>query len=131
MSAHDPDLDDAIRRFGTAWAAGDRVALDALLSPTYTHSDVFGNFQDRAAWLAYATGRSGRGTRIRFRDVRQRLLGDVAIITGINEIDGAGARDAADAAPLALRFTQVWVKRHGRWLREAFQATPVTGSVAS
>jgi hypothetical protein len=30
-----------------------------------------------------------------------------------------------------LRFTQVWVKRDGRWLREAFQATPVVERTAS
>jgi ketosteroid isomerase-like protein len=131
MSTHDFALDDAVRRSGVAWAAGDRTALDALLSSTYTHSDVFGRFQDRAAWLAYASGRAGRATRIAFRDVRQRIIGDVAIITGINEVEGPGARDAADTSPLTLRFSQVWVKRDGRWLREAFQATPVSERTAS
>jgi ketosteroid isomerase-like protein len=125
MAGNDPQLDDAVRRFGEAWATGDGAMLDALLSPTYTHSDVFGHLQDRAAWLAYARGRAGRATRIAFRDVAQRILGDVAVITGVNEIEGPGARDAADAASLTLRFTQVWVRRDGRWLREAFQATPI------
>ena len=131
MSTHDPALDEAVRRFGMAWAAGDSAVLDTLLSPTYTHSDVFGHFQDRAASLAYARSRAGRATRIAFRDVRQRIIGDVAIITGINEVEGAGARDAADTSPLTLRFTQVWLKRDGRWLREAFQATPITERTAS
>lgn len=131
MSAFDPGLDEAIRRFGVAWAAGDVTTLDALLSPTYTHSDVFGRFQDRAAWLAYSSGRAGRATRIAFRDVRQRIIGDVAIITGINEVEGPGARDAADTSPLTLRFTQVWVKHDGRWVREAFQATPMSERTAS
>ena len=125
MTTHDPGLDEAVRRFGAAWAAGDVATLDALLSPTYTHSDVFGHFQDRAAWLAYAGGRAGRATRIAFRDVAQRIVGDVAVITGVNELEGSGARDARDASPLTLRFTQVWGKRDGRWLREAFQATPI------
>lgn len=26
---------------------------------------------------------------------------------------------------MTIRFTQVWVWGHGRWLREAFQATPI------
>jgi hypothetical protein len=56
MSARDPELDEAIRRFGAAWAAGDGAALDTLLSPTYTHSDVFGRFPDRAAWLGLCAG---------------------------------------------------------------------------
>ena len=125
MSGTADALDEAVRRFGVAWAAGDVATLDALLSPTYTHSDVFGHFQDRAAWLAYARGRAGRPTRIAFRDVARRIVGDVAIITGVNQLEGRGSRDAEDASPLTLRFTQVWVKRDGRWLREAFQATPV------
>jgi ketosteroid isomerase-like protein len=131
MSAHDSGLDEAMRRFGVAWAAGDGAVLDTLLSPTYTHSDVFGRFQDRAAWLAYASGRAGRATRIAFREVTQRIVGDVAIITGINVVEGPGARDAADTGALTLRFTQVWVKHDGRWLREAFQATPVSERIAS
>lgn len=131
MPAHDPELDEAVRRFGEAWAVGGGATLDALLSPTYTHADVSGRFQDRAAWLAYARGRAARGTRIAFRDVRQRIIGDVAIITGINELEGPGARDASDASALTLRFTQVWVKRDGRWLREAFQATPIVERTAS
>jgi ketosteroid isomerase-like protein len=131
MSGDEDALDEAVRRFGAAWATGDVAALDALLSPTYTHSDVFGHFQDRAAWLAYARGRAGRPTRIAFRNVARRIIGDVAIITGLNEVEGPGARDAADAGALTLRFTQVWVKRDGRWLREAFQATPVVERIAS
>ena len=90
-----------------AWAAGHGAVLDTLLSPTHTHSDVFGHFHGRSAWLAYARGRGGRGTRIAFRDVTPRIMGAVAVITGINEVKGPGARDAADANPLPLRFTQV------------------------
>jgi Domain of unknown function (DUF4440) len=92
---------------------------------------VFGRFQDRTAWLTYGRGRAGRATRIAFRDVAQRIVGDVAIIPGVNEIEGPGARDAADASSLTLCFTQVWVKHGGRWLREAFQATPIVARTAT
>ena len=124
-------LEDAVRRFGEAWASGDGVTMDALLSPSYTHTDVFGKLSDRATWLGYATGRSGRTTRIEFRDVRIRVSGDVGIVTGINDLQGGGIRDAADLKKLTLAFTQVWVWRDGRWLREAFQATPIVETVAS
>ncbi len=117
-------LEAAIRRFGEAWAGGDAAALEALLSPTYTHTDAFGGFQDRAAWLDYARRRAGRTTRIGFRDLRTRIVGDVAIVTGINDLSGPGIRTAEDREKRTLRFTQVWVWTDGRWLREAFQATP-------
>lgn len=55
-------LDEAVRRFGEAWASGDGAALEALLSPSYTHTDVFGAFHERAAWLDYARA-GGRGGR--------------------------------------------------------------------
>src|SRR5262245_38162286 len=124
-------LDEAVRRFGEAWAAGDGAALEALLSPRYTHTDVFGDFLERADWLAYARGRAGRATQIEFREVRTRIVGDVAIVTGLNAVSGPGGRSADDRAALTLRFTQVWIWADGRWLREAFQATPVAAERAS
>jgi ketosteroid isomerase-like protein len=124
-------LDRAVQRFGEAWAAGDGAALEALLSPRYTHTDVFGAFHERAAWLDYARGRAGRATRIDFRAVRTRIVGDVAIVTGLNEVSGPGGRSADDRTTLTLRFTQLWVWTDGRWLREAFQATPVAAEQAS
>jgi ketosteroid isomerase-like protein len=118
-------LNETIRRFGEAWASGDTATLDAMLSPTYTHTDAYGAFQDRAAWLDYASKRSGRATRISFRDVHIRLVSDTAVVTGVNEVHGDGARDASDRSTLTIRFTQVWRWSDRGWLREAFQATPI------
>src|SRR5262245_37427384 len=92
----------AIEQFGEAWARGDSATLDAMLSPTYTHVDVFGAFHDRANWLSYAAGRAGRSTRIALRDVRTRFLGDVAIVTGLNHVEGTGGRSAEDQASVTL-----------------------------
>ena len=122
------ELESAVRRFGEAWAAGDGATLDSLLSATYTHSDIFGDIQDRAEWLAYAGGRAGRASRIAFSNVQTRIVGDAAVVTGLNTVTGGGARTADDRQDLELRFTQLWIWRDGRWLREAFQATPVQAS---
>lgn len=118
-------LKSAIVEFGEAWAGGDRAALDALLAPGYTHHDAFGARLNRAAWLDYATLRRGRGTQIKFKDVEQRIFGDVAIVTGSNLVTGGGVRSENDTADLELVFTQVWIWTEARWRREAFQATPV------
>jgi hypothetical protein len=133
MQSHErlAELQTAIEGFGEAWAKGDGSTLDAMLSPTYTHTDIFGALLERADWLAYATGRAGRSNRIAFRDVQTRIIDDFAIVTGINEVEGQGARSAEDRAALALRFTQVWRLKNGKWLREAFQATPISTAVAS
>ena len=124
-------LDLAIIRFGEAWAAGDMPALESMLSPTYTHNDAFGTRHDRASWLAYARRRTGRKTAIGFRGVASRIFGDVAIVTGYNDIAGGGATSPADSKDLVLVFTQVWIWTDGRWLREAFQATPVASPAAN
>jgi len=118
-------LEEAVRRFGEAWASGDVAVLDSLLSPTYTHADAYGKSLDRAAWLAYAGQRTGRTTQIAFDELRIRVVGDIGIVTGINTLQGGGIRNAADRKDSALRFTQVWIFQNGRWLREAFQATPI------
>ena len=134
MAANDDrlgDLHSAVHRFGEAWASGDMATLESLLSPTYTHSDALGEFHDRPAWLDYARRRTGRTTRVSFRDTRTRIVGDVAIVTGINDIRGPGALSASDQQDFTIRFTQVWVWDQGRWLREAFQATPCGNSSAS
>jgi hypothetical protein len=56
------------------------------------------------------------------------MFGDVAVVTGTNIITGGGVRSAKDTKDLEMVFTQVWIWRDSRWLREAFQATPVLES---
>ena len=60
--------------------------------------------------------------------LRTRLVGDTAIVTGINDIEAVGDPQAGARQDLTVRFTQVWTQREGRWLREAFQATIPDGN---
>lgn len=120
-------LEAAMHTFAEAWARGDTAALAELLSPTYTHNDATGEHLKRDAWLAYAAGRAGRGTQVAFRGVETRILGDIAIVTGFNDLSGGGILNPKDRRDLSIAFTQVWRHENGRWLREAFQATPVQG----
>ena len=119
------ELDDAIRGFGKAWAGGDTDALRGMLSPSYTHTDVRGRFQDRDEWLEYARGRTGAATQISFADVTTRLMWNVAIVTGRNDVAGVNIVVGDERSKLTLRFTQIWIRKDGRWLREVFQATLV------
>ena len=125
-------LDKAVRAFGEAWAMGDVATLKEMLSPTYTHQDVWGRYQDCETWLAYAGTRRGTTTGVSFHDIRRRIVGDVAIITGMNVIAGEAPPNPddlearVDKSVHRIRFTQIWTWRNGRWLREAFHATPTT-----
>ena len=120
------ELETRIVEFGEAWARGDVEVLRGLLSATYTHTDVRGHVLGRDAWLDYARGRSGADTAISFADVSTQFVGDVAIITGRNDMTGRSTISSDGRSAGSLRFTQVWVRQQGRWLREAFQATFVT-----
>lgn len=135
MDSHDVSraelLRQAIEAFGEAWANGDDSTLRSMLSPTYTHNDAFGEHLNYDAWLTYAQKRAGRATRITFRDVEVRIIQDVGIVTGFNDMTGGGITSPTDPADLSIAFTQVWVWRGGRWMREAFQATPVLPASAT
>ena len=98
------NLEAAMREFGHAWADGDLEKLTALLSPTYTHNDVFGAHLEHSDWLAYAARRTGRQTKIAFRDLKIRLFGDVAVVTGFNDITGGGATSPDDGADLTIVY---------------------------
>ncbi len=129
MEDRTESLEAALTAFGEAWARGDTDTLRALLSPSYTHNDAFGAHLPFSDWLAYASKRAGRATQIAFRDVKTRYFGDVAIVTGYNDLSGGGTAAPGDTKDLTIVFTQVWRRENGRWLREAFQATPVVDSV--
>jgi|SRR5215475_314414 len=133
MHAHGTaaDLEASIKRFGEAWARGDVATLEALLSPTYTHVDVWGKYQGRSTWLAYAASRVGWPTRIAFADLTTRIVGDVAVITGRNDIAGGGGLTRDSKRDFALCITRVWVRRDGRWLREAFPAALIEGGIGA
>ena len=106
--------------FGEAWGRGDVAGCERLLATRYTHTDVSGQVQDRAGWLAYLRARRG-SWRVTFSDVRTDLLGDaVAVVTGENQL-----QPEAGGAPVRIRFTQVWIREQGAWMRTFFQATPI------
>jgi len=119
------ELDAALRIFGEAWARGDIETLRSLLSPSYIHNDASGAHLTREEWLSYASRRMERGTQITFRDVKTRLFGDIAVVTGFNDLTGGGVFDETDRREMSLVFLQIWRRQNGPWIREAFQATPV------
>ena len=72
----------------------------------------------RGGCIVAITGPSGAG-----KSTLLRLIGEMAIVTGINVVEAVGDPQAGARQHLVLRFTPGWVRREGRWLREVFQAT--------
>lgn len=56
-----------------------------------------------------------------FEDLATTVYGEVAIVNGRNIIRGR----AGEPATSQLRFTQVWMRRHGAWQGLAYHASPM------
>jgi Domain of unknown function (DUF4440) len=101
----------------------DIPALDRLLASDvlYCHSNAV--CEDKAQFLK--TIESGR---VRYKDIRvERLAGravgdDIQIINGTISFDG---EQAGQSMTLRLIYTDVYVKRDGRWQLTAWQSTRV------
>ncbi len=123
------ELQQRVLEFAQVWAKSDVVTLGRLLASDYLHTDFEGKVQNRDEWLAYA--QSPRPVkRVEFEDVKIRLYGDVAVITGKNAITVSGknvitGEKIEGESKGTIRFTQVWVKEDGTWKRALFQATPI------
>jgi ketosteroid isomerase-like protein len=117
------EIETALLRGGEAWARGDVAAMEALLSPTFSHVDIKAKLTDRTAWLAYLKTRAGSTTKTTMEDVAIRVFGDVAIVTA-RQVNAELGGD--DKGPRAFRIMTVMIKHDGAWLREAVQVTEVS-----
>jgi ketosteroid isomerase-like protein len=108
------------RDIGQAWAKHDVATLERLVSDDYTHTDIVGIVQNKDEWLADVRWSAARGLvrKLEFEDLKVRIHGDVAIVTGRNIL----IIGSSGIVRLPLRFTQVLTKRNGYWQRSAFQA---------
>jgi ketosteroid isomerase-like protein len=109
------------QRLMRAWVERDRAYIDSVLAADWTTTDPSGHVLTKADIMRQAFESDDRrvesGT---IDDVRVRLFGDTAVVTGRTMAVGSykGARGAA-----TLRFTDVFVKRDGRWQAVASQGT--------
>jgi ketosteroid isomerase-like protein len=115
---------DLERRRCAAIGAGDLAALADVLADDYIHVMGTGTIKDKASYIE--TIRNGPRTPER-GDLRVRLYGDTAVVTGplLNRIGAAGQPTRI----IDTVVTQVAVKSGGRWRFVSFQITPKRDSV--
>jgi ketosteroid isomerase-like protein len=90
--------------------------FDEILADDFLCSNPDGSLVDRAGFLAQ-TARPVTISNLEARDVKIRIMGDVAIIharTTYNMPDGRAASG---------RYTDVWARRQGRWLAVSAHVT--------
>ena len=111
------------QRLAQAWVSRDRPVIEALLASDWTVTDPSGRVLTRQQVLDETFSSSERRIEtMTVDDVRVRVLGDVAIATGLTRATGSYR---GQQASVALRFTDIFHVRDGRWQVVASQGTLV------
>lgn len=104
--------------------ATDTATLARILAPDFVHIAPGGYFLTRRQHLDWVAAHPRpAGVRLRFGRLRVRLYGDVAIATGT-----VLRRDARGGPVLRTAFTDVFVKRGGRWRAVNAQEDRITAA---
>lgn len=113
---------DAVVALEHTWlASGDSATLERILAPDFLHPVFTGDIIDKSEHIAFvAKHPRPAAVHTRFERLDVRLYGSTAIATGIV--------DAVQDGTAAVRrtvFTDVFVKRDGRWRAVSAQETEV------
>jgi ketosteroid isomerase-like protein len=119
-----------VGRFSKAFVEADVSILNTLLSEDYIHTNSTGSVLNKQQWLEYNKTRRAdlEAGRLEIesyenKDLRIRVYGESAIVTGTNV-----AKGKREGKPFVteLRFTHLWIKQSGQWKRAAFHDSAVT-----
>jgi len=126
ISASAQSVEDQIKKMETERAAavvkGDVAKLDKETSDDYTLITANGQVSDKAQMIsAFKSGQS-KLTVDDVSDMKVRVYGDTAIVTGKANVKGN--LSGKDATGQTL-FTRVYVKKGGHWMAVALQQTRV------
>jgi Domain of unknown function (DUF4440) len=143
VASSESELRAVMEALHRAALEGDSEKTAGLMTEEYVQTDISGHFEEKAEWLnTYARPlatliKSGKFHWDSYaeRDVETRLYDSTAIVMGVLDLKGTGARWSGpqltwvadpDAHPaLVLRFTRVFVRRDGRWLLAAIHNAAV------
>lgn len=115
------EIEGIEQQLAAAWVASDRAAIERLIADDWVTTDLAGRVRTKAQVLEemFATGKTPVAS-MAIDDVRVRVFGDLAVVTGRTVASGA------DGAAVRLRFTDVLARRDGRWQFVASQGTQIT-----
>jgi ketosteroid isomerase-like protein len=118
-------LTELQQQLARAWVAGDRAAIERIIAPEWTVTGPDGGISTRADVLrdVFET-RTHRIRSLTVDDVRVRVFGDAAVVTGRTHGRGESGNTPYD---VEIRFTDMFVRRDGRWQAVASHASVVMG----
>ena len=103
-----------------AIVSGDAAALERMTADDYTFITLRGELRSKSEIVKGFKTESFKYDSRTISDLKIRVYGDTAIVTGRSTQKGAenGKDYSGD-----YRFTRVYAKQNGRWLTVALQAT--------
>jgi ketosteroid isomerase-like protein len=105
-----------------AVVARDVAYLQRFYAEEYLSTDLEGVVWNKAQDIEIDTTGHFRIDSFKIEDVRARVYGEFAVVTGRNELKGTFLGNTATAE---VRFTDVFIKRDGRWQCLSTQVTPI------
>ncbi|HKP71434.1 MAG TPA: nuclear transport factor 2 family protein, partial [Pyrinomonadaceae bacterium] len=112
------------RAWGDAYVRRDLDALGRIMADDYTFTDPLGGVTNKAQNLAYIDTGEFVVEDTHSRDVRVRIYGETAVVTALSNFK---ARYRGVAVNGNYQYTDVLVRRGGRWYAVASQATLAAG----
>lgn len=106
------ELLKANREYDEALVRGDALVLERLYSDDFIYTTPDGEVRDKAQQLAFTRTGDLRLESGQSDDVRVRVYGNTAVMTGRFTATGKFRDQRID---IRERYTAVWVKREGRW----------------
>ena len=107
-----PDLAAAARAFDQAQIKGDAAALNNALAGDYMLVSGSGKHFNKQQFIADLTSPGGAQPDFTLEDPVQKVWSDGAVLGGL--VNETVMQDGKPVA-IALRFADVWARRHGKW----------------
>jgi ketosteroid isomerase-like protein len=111
----------AYRALDNAQFKKDRATMERLMADDYSYTHSNGTVNDKAADIKETMSDDIKWTGTKSDDLNVRTYGNVAVVTGQLTLTGS----AKNYVPGPRRFTEIWVKRDGRWQNVGGQTTLV------
>jgi ketosteroid isomerase-like protein len=120
------EIEAAEEQWRTAQLAGDVATMDKLMADDYFGISVTGQLNDKMQQLERLKSRTLVISKIQVSDVKIKLVGRVAIVTSLAEIEGMNEGESLKGR---FRYTRVY-KRYpdGSWKITNFEVTRVPGA---
>ena len=106
----------------------DLAALDAIMADDLTYVHASGRVDTKQSFLGAIHSHQLHYISWQPEDLRVRVLGDTAVLTGGYAVRVTDARVQSQPFDIDILVLSVYARRHGRWQQIAWQSTRKTAA---